>query len=621
VQPIVRAGPLTWGQHLFWYWNNPWNQDAHRPVPLLSLRLTVPEDTTTARLRESLRECADMFEALRTVFPKPGLTAPEQRVLERYEPPVLDADEAGGVPFDITQRPSLRCVVQRAGDRITRADLVANAIDLDGFSIATVRRLVEHRAVHGQWPEDFDPATNPATRTHPIDCALQESSRYARLSERALRWTSELRRGMPRNILAAVRDPAAPATTCVTTLQHPQLLVDVERLAEREEVSPATVLHAVIAVVFAGWADRPDAYLTTAVANRSRPDARHVIGRVASVVGCRIPVDPEQTVSALLRRTNQLLFRAYWHGSRDFGADRMAGVREDAAYGSLRSGMVLVEYLTFLRDDPGRQHTVLAHDVQTETRPGGFPDIRVDIAPLWPGIRIAITADSAILAPAQSARILALLADLVQLAARQPEATVDGLLREVTVRSPADKVDWLRFGESRFAAEAIRALLLGYDGVAQAAVFTGGEEPLRAYVAGAGVDLAGLHEHMLAGASADPLVRVPTAYRSRGDAPAEPGLEPSWERGAGQAFLPRRDYRARVDGDERVGALMAAFGDCHPGNPGDPSRSYAESGGRYLMIPAMMVRLRSAGYEGAEPADFLGLAPLAAVARRLRRVP
>jgi hypothetical protein len=622
MRAVVRAGPLTWGQHIFWYWNNPWSEDVFRPVPLLKLPLTLPEETTTARLREALRECADRFEALRTIYPAPDATPPRQQVLESYEPPVLDAAEAARVPFDITERPSVRCVVQRDGDRMVRADLVVNAIDLDGFSIATVRRLVEHYAAHGGWPGDFDPATDPTTLTHPIDCAEQEASRYSRLNARAMRWMSDLRRGTPRNIIVAVRDPAVPATTGVTTLQHPRVLVDVERLAERDGVPPGTILHAIVAVVLAGWADRRDTHLTTAVANRWRPDARHVIGRVASTVACRIPVDPEQTMSALFRRTNEILLRAYWHGSRDFGADRMAWVREDSAYGSASGGTVLVEYLTFLRDNATTHHTIPAQDARTETRPGGFSDIRFDIAPLWPGLKVFMTADTAVAPPDDAVRLLTLMMDLLQRTVREPHITVAKLLDEVTVHTRAGGRDWLRFGESRFSADEIRTLLLGYDGVEAAAIFSDGDETsgLRAYVAGADVDLLGLHEHMLAGGSGNPVIRVPAVYRSRRRVPDQPELERGWRDGVSHEFVPRRDYRARVEGDERVAALMAVFRACHPSAAGgDPARSYADSGGDYLMIPGMMRLLAAAGYEGAQPADFLGLAPLAVVARRLRR--
>jgi hypothetical protein len=282
---------------------------------------------------------------------------------------------------------------------------------------------------------------------------------------------------------------------------------------------------------------------------------------------------------------------------------------------------VLVEYLTFLRDNSSKHHTIPAYDVHTDIRPGGFPDIRFDIAPLWPGIKVFMTADTAMVAPADAVRMLTLMLDLLQRTVQEPDITVARLLDEVAVHTPADGVDWLRFGESRFSAYEIRELLLGYGGVEGAALFADGGEAssLRAYVVGTDIDLLGLHEHMLAGGSANPLIRVPTIYRSRGEVPDEPRLERSWERGVNQQFVPRQDYRARVDGDDRVAALMTVFRDCHPSTPGDPSRSYAESGGHYLMIPAMMRLLAAAGYEGAQPADFLGLAPLAAVAHRLRR--
>jgi hypothetical protein len=66
--------------------------------------------------------------------------------------------------------------------------------------------------------------------------------------------------------------------------------------------------------------------------------------------------------------------------------------------------------------------------------------------------------------------------------------------------------------------------------------------------------------------------------------------------------------------------MVAVFCECNPDRPCDPSRSYAQLDGEYLMIPAMVVRLREVGYVGAQPEDFEGLMPLAAVARHLNPV-
>jgi condensation domain-containing protein len=614
---IERVGPLTWAQHVFWLQNEPAMPEAWRTVPTLIRRLRVPAGTTVARLRQVLSEYVMMFEALRTIYARPGSHPPEQRVLAHYEPPILEVEEAPHIPFRITDKPSIRCVVRRSGELVRSAEIRANMIDVDGYSISSVQQLIDRHLAYGPDRE----RAGRAARLHPVDLARQESSTwYARLDQRGARWVRELRQRTPRNFVPIVRDPTTRPSTQQSTLESPRLLLGVERLAGLCGVSAATVFHAMISVALVAWLDRRDVYLTTAVADRWRPDTRHMIGRIASQVPCHVEVDPSHRAIELFKRTHQNLLRAYLHGPRDIGASVIEGVQADVAYGSVLGTPIFIEYLEFLRHDPAKHHTLLAHRLHTKVADGSMDGIRFEVSPVWPGVEIVLITDTALLSLREAARLLNIVSNLLHYVARHPDVRVDHLLRSVTIRPRIDGEEWIVFRESRFSATRIRRRLLEFTGVDAVALFGVGEESgIRAYLAGAGIDLAALHEHMLVAASTDGLIRVPAVYRTVATAPGNTGGESTW-RAAGITgqLVPATEYRRTLHDDVRVRAIVTALRECNPGNPCEPSRSYAELGGQYVMIPGMLAQLRAAGYDGVTSADLLGLSPLAAVARRLR---
>jgi hypothetical protein len=212
-----------------------------------------------------------------------------------------------------------------------------------------------------------------------------------------------------------------------------------------------------------------------------------------------------------------------------------------------------------------------------------------------------------------------MLIDLIRAAIRQPDVSVSELMRTLPLPAP-DGLPCLSPADSRSAAESIRARLLESHEVSQAAVFIDdhGELPVRAHVAGQGLHLTELHESMLLASAANPRMRLPSMYRQVGLSPADPTSEASWLNMAATASLqPATDYQRTARDDERIQLMVAAFERCHPEVTCDPARCYAQAGGDYLMVPAMLAELDQAGLAGAEPADFVGLASLAAIARRL----
>lgn len=600
---VKRRGPLTWAQHIFWYYNDPAFFRAWGNEPVLRRRLHLPPGTTAERLTQVLDECADRFEALRTVYaPRPD-GVPEQIVLAAHRPPLIERGSEDP-RFDVSERPSLRCLVDMDGDALAGAEIVANQIDLDGYGIEALRTMIERRLSEGA---DFAELVGDDP-LQPLDLAEAEAEpRMLRFSHRGVAAQSVIRDRTPRNALP-VAGPGERRARQRTVLCDPDLLERVEYLGRACGASPASIFHAMAVAVIAAWSGEDRIALTTATANRWRPGARGLIGRLASEADYVFDVDGAETAAAWFKRVHGVLLPGYRHAVRDYGACTMQAIRENARAGSSLGKTLFVEYLQFPPEVLNRPTTPLVRTVFTETEPGRFDQIRFDISPMPPGVEIVLTTDTAILPAAEAQRMVNLIANLLRRCADRADLPI-GAMTAAIEPSPSRPIEWITGGGMRFDAERIRRHLRAAAGVIDAAVRLGADGGIEAVVRCEEVDAVALHEHMLREAGVDPLACVPTAYLLL---PPDPACEDGATR-----FVPTEDYCPASGDDPRIAAVAEAFAALHPGAAVDPARSYAELGGRYLLIRALVARLERAGWSGAVPDDFLAPASLAAVARRL----
>jgi hypothetical protein len=612
---VVRTGPLTWGQHMFWFYNDPWRDGPDIPRPESRRRLVVPPLTSRSHFQDVVNRCVNRFEALRTVYSRPGSGPPQQRVIASYEPPLMAPKEAIGRTVSIFDRPSIRFLVKTDGAAITDAELRVNKLDVDGYSLHIVKRLIEAELR----PDDDTPPVAFNAQIHPIDWAVHESERLAGRSARSVAWMRELRSLVPRNHLPVRRGAGARRRTTVT-VRTPHLFTALEELARHCGVTVASVVHAVIALLLSVREQRSDMYLHTVLANRWEPESREMVGRVAMAVALRIPVDRAQTADEFLALTHRVLLTAYRHSRRNFDTCRMTGIRDDAEYGSTLTLPVVVEYFGFQQGTGSSAHP--SDTVDWTVLDGGTDQVRFEVAPVGTGMRINLTADTWALSTADAITAATLVADLLRALIRQPDVSLDRLARAVTLL-PSDVGDLVPLNGSRFDPTLAAERLRDCPGVERAAVFMDDTDPspVRAHIAGTGVGLVEVHEHMMLAAASDPLIRVPTTYRLVATAPADPGSEASWLRCPDTGELrPSDGYRRSPDDNGPLRALIEVFEANHPGRIGDPTRCYAAAGGEYILVPALMVGLHASGFTGAAAADFIGLASLAAIAGKLRPV-
>lgn len=603
----TRVGPLTWGQQIFWYYNQPTFREEWGHVPLISHRLALPEGTSAAALQSALDRCAERFEALRTVYEPPGIERPRQRVLPAYQPVMFEADAPDEPDFDLSRAPGFRCRIVRDGDAVVSADLLANQIDLDGHSMVIVERCILALLAG-----DADPFPSAV---QPIDCAEAEGSRAGLIagSGKGLAWHAEARPRVARNFAPLSGSDGA---TGIAQLRVPDLLDWAEQAARLSRTTEPTVLQAAIGLVLHGWLGVEDCLMSTAVSNRWRPGLRHAVGRFAAEIDWIFTLDPKWTADRFLQEVHATLLAGYRAGARDTGACTMAAVRDNCAFGSSMAKPVFIEYLDFLRDHAPLRHSVQDMEFRYETRPGANTRLRFDLIPRWPGMEIRLETDIRLASRSESELLLRSIASAVEALSEGPDRPLGAIMDEIAAPTfdHISRGPWIELGASRFSPRHVREAALGCEGVVDAAVEVGEDAAsIDLHVVGA-ADLAAVHDHLSQVASNDPLVVVPGRYLA---VPHLPGARQAVPE-PGAVFVPRTDYRARIVTDARAAAVIAAVEECNPGLRADLARTYAENGGDYMMIPGIVGEIERQGYTRPHPDWFLGLASLAAIANGLR---
>lgn len=615
---VHRTGPLTWAQHMFWFYNDPYFMEDWGTEPRMARRLRLPRRTPMANLEAALAASVERHEALRTVYERPGREAPKQLVLAAHRPAVtigsLDAVE----PVSIFERPSFRCQVEVDGSTVSSALLVANLIDLDGASLAMIAREVQAFLASGGQTGDGDTGCT----IQPIDLAALEGtadSGAESRGRRAMQYFQKAREHAPRNFLPSLSWKHGSGRTRSVTLLDGTAMEAAASIAERCRISVPSVFHAGICKVVSDWTRAPRFLFSTAVANRWGRNVREYIGRLAVGVDCQFELAPDDTYHSVLRRTHKSLFNAYHFSGRDFGAGAMEDARANETAGSVLAKPVLIEYLDYLGDAEVGWPTdgQYVHSMVEETR---NDHLWFNISPYRNMTILNVNSDAAMLSEADGAEMLRQVVGFIRDAAEALERPVQypGDHAEPWGREPETR--WLELGISRFSANRIEASIECCEDVSAAAVFTSGIDSLVAYVAGPKADLVEIHERLLVESSHDPLMKMPSLYLLVDEPPTHAKREPFWkETPVIDRFSPADDYPVRVIVDERFEILKQAFIACNGPANVEAAKSYGALGGHYLKISGMMELLRVSGYTGLDPGDFLGLGSMASLAKQMRR--
>lgn len=614
----LRSGPLVRAQYMFWFYSDQYFMEAWGSEPRIQRRLRLPGGTSIASLQAALDGSAQRHEALRTVYERAGNGVPRQTVLAAHRPSIVAVPLDEVPPVGVFDEPSFRCQAIVDGSEVISAVLIANIIDLDGHSMALVAREVEGAVRHGG-----EPGTDLSSGgMQPIDLAMSElaaDQESRERGQRAIRHFSELRRDTPRNFLPSVGWKFASDEIRSVTMSDQTLGQSAESIAADCRVSVPSVFYAAICKVVSDWTCTSRFMYTTAVANRWNAGLRGFVGRLAAAADGQFERSDDDTYRSLLKRVHRSLMRTYFFARCDTDAYAVEAAKVDQSAGSSLSRSVFIEYLDFL----GNVENTWSADREpvSTVKPGRADNLWFNLSPFRNTVSLNVNADAAVLSEADAVEILRQAFDFVRRAAEDLDSPVRRLGAPGGRWGMRSDARWIELGDRRFSASRVEAAIGTRGAVSASAVFARDRDGLVAYIAGAEADLVEVHEHLLMEATHDPLIKVPSRYLLTAGAPSAVHRQDLWKTlPAVDRFEPSLDYPERALVDERFEVLKTAFAECIGPSDVAPTKSYVELGGTYLMIPAMMDRLRSRGYTGIDPGDFLGLGSMAALAHRLRTV-
>jgi amino acid adenylation domain-containing protein len=347
--PIPRLddgpAPLSPEQRRLWY---VLQLAPGHPIYTISLgfRLRGPVDVDA--LAGALRDLVARHEPLRTAF-RESAGEPVQVVTDGagFTPEVLDlrthewaepeANYRTGAfarcGYDVEHGETFRALVTRSGDEDFRLLLGIHHLAGDGWSAGVLLRELSALYAARVGGTAADLPVLPvryrdwaAWRARGDDAPRDPDETY---------WRQALA-GAPQ-VLELASDRPRPATQDWDGAKHlftiPPYAADAIRaLARREGVTPFAVLAAAFGRLLGRWSGEDEVLVGTLLANRPRPEVKHLAGFFANTVPLRIAMDGDPAAGELIRRVHRTAADAQAHGALPF--DRiveMAGARRDFA--------------------------------------------------------------------------------------------------------------------------------------------------------------------------------------------------------------------------------------------------------------------------------------------------
>lgn len=635
----ARSGvaPLCWEQHWPWVIDHPVIRRG-APSRLLVVDVPVPPGVTVRHFASCLDRLSARHEALRTVFRQEENGTPVQEVLPRLAPgrTLVDVtglgDRAAGaavaaqVPtgIDIAAESSLHSVLGVSGDAVVRAVLVAHWLAVDGVSMSVVWQelvgLLGAGANASPVPEE--------PGWHPLDQArAQATERMRRTNRRALEhWAQSFLNG-PRSTLPVYWNRTADESPCLsTTLRSDELMADNAAVADAYGTTPAIVWAAVICTLLTTWTGHSSCALGNVFSNRTGRRLARSVGRYSA--GTRVVVDlsGSRTFADVVARTHKAFLTSYARSVHDAGAYVMEESRASARLGARVTSSVEFEYFDHLAAGPdgavGERSTKprLTQRRLADTAPG----LLINVYPDPENPRVEAKCPAALLPDAAARDLLTQLAALTR-AARDGDASLAELTALVDLPAYWHGPHWVSIQDSWVDREDVRRMLLSHPAVGSAAVFprrddeNGPVTGLAAYVVAAGAEPAAaeLVDHVREAVSECPTAVAPRSVTLCRRAPDDPDDPAAWEALAvpWAADTGTPDDTPRTPGERLLAAAITA---CHPGLPVPMSKSYAEAGGEFPLVPYVLERLAAEGCRGLDHfGPFMGITSLRRLAARL----
>jgi len=260
--PVIKSARLCWGQHyhLLRYHQVP---AASRHEAHIAADFPLPDGCTTEDVKQALNHLVRRHEGLRTVYDLRAQPWPMQRVElpaplhvteattedDGTPPPTEVIARISRAPFDVAREWPIRACAVTTGGRLRYLHLIFNHLSFDDVSLELLRRDLDSLLVARveRRPAVLDPVPQ-----QPVDLARSEAAAPPEAVEEALdHWRGEIR-GLPTDVFARRRDPAAEGCFSAS-LTVPSLLATSRGVAARARCWPAAVHLAAYAVAVAAY--------------------------------------------------------------------------------------------------------------------------------------------------------------------------------------------------------------------------------------------------------------------------------------------------------------------------------------------------------------------------------
>jgi hypothetical protein len=630
---VERTAPLCWSQEWYWLATTPLIRKGG-PSPLFKQRMKLPTRVPLAVFSAVVAALVARHETLRTLYRQGEDGEPMQLVCQATEPELTvlaagpDAraaaeDAMNQLPdaIDLALEFPLHVTVAVRDGEVIAAALAVHHIAVDGAGLTLL--LKDYAELLAAELAGRKPQLRPQP-WQPADQALSQLSGPAQAaSQRALGTWARVLEACAHSTLPTYPDGLKSDTRMFTTrLVSRALARHCETAARRYRVTVPAVLHTVVAVLMSAWTGNELVAFDSVSSMRWAEPVKSSVGRYAN--GVRVPVDlsGNPPFSELARRVMRSLLTSYRQQTACDGAELvMVGARESARRGARVSASVGVEYHNYLSSFtrgkvPGEDPLI-----DQSIADGTYPFMLLNILPSQDTLTLSVTAPGYMLAPERGREFVRELARLAEAAAEKDNPRYTELDCAAAEWSEWRGPNWVNVRGARINTAFVARLIEDHPAVAAAAVFADSDKGLAAYAAvcDARVRPEDLGAHVRAEGSYSAAAMVPHFFTLVEGVPEDPSSREDWDaRPVLDRGEPRSDERPAPE-NENESMLATAFRSLHPKAEVRMSSTYAELGGSFVRIPALLAALHDAGFEAPSLDQLIGVHSLRQIAGSLVR--
>jgi hypothetical protein len=639
---VSRRGPLCRTQYFEWWLSQCFSS---RAVANVLLEIECPEGVTSQAVDIAARLVLSRHEAFRTTFGLDAAGMPEQLIHPVGDLPpiahvVLDSPdgdaqailELASHEFNISaEMPVKATIISRQAGQGDSLLICCPHVVCDYHSMEIIRAeilaLLEN-------PGSEENSALPNRGPQPLDIAFGEALSYSTRSEAiaARYWVKALSAAPLRNFWRSYDIDTEMYQARATSHDAPVLL---SRYALAHGSTPSIIYTALIHIIISLISNRASTLVRFFFTGRPH-HFENSVGPFHRELFSTVEISDSDTLSACLRKATTVIMQARARYSLDYLSFREAEIKEETRRGSAFAWGTIVnvadtpEFRSRWRELPDAPASTHGEPLYSVTPVGSGANergmevfLRAVIEPTF--MSVIAEFNSTAVRPENAEILVRGPWDIIRNSLATGEDTeIAGLRRRYGFAPPARP-------EEEGTAHALRlrdteAVLERFPGVTASFLAVRSDRSPAEVVAYAAVDrheitTTDLRDHVLSTLKPSAAVICPDYFIICDAVPGDRTSETSWRTvkrlAQGTGISPRRFLCHTV----QEAALLQAIREVSHGESADLAKSYVESGGTLLKVPAILRLLARAGFTGLRAKDFESHAQLYQLARRLSSDP